>query len=96
MRGNAPQDLEKEVVYGRPHGKDPGGPPTPRRGDNYIVFGLVGGVVVGAALGSLFGHLISYFVAMIAGAFVGGFAGTFIGDLFRRRADKGGDKTRSD
>ncbi len=53
MRGNAPQDLEKEVVYGRLHGKDPGGPPMPRRGDKYIVFGLVGGVVVGAALGSL-------------------------------------------
>ncbi len=95
MRGNAPQDLEKEIVYGRLHGEDPGGPPMPRRGDKYVVFGLVGGVVVGAALGSLFGHMISYFIAMIAGAFVGGFAGTFVGDRFRRRAQKGGSGTRS-
>ncbi len=90
MRGNSSQDLEKEVLYGRLHGEDPGGPPTPRRGDKYIVFGLAGGVVVGAALGSLFGHLISYFIAMITGAFVGGFLGTVIGDRFRKRVGKGG------
>ncbi len=92
MRGNSSQDLEKEVLYGRLHGEDPGGPPMPRRGDKYVVFGLVLGVIVGAALGSLFGHPISYFVAMIAGAFVGGFAGTFTGDRFRRQAEKGRDK----
>ncbi len=42
MRGNSSQDLEKEVLYGRLHGEDRGGSPMPRRGDKYVVFGLVG------------------------------------------------------
>ena len=88
MRGNSSQDLEAEVEYGKLHGDDPGGPPSPRRGDKYVVFGLIVGVVAGAAIGSVFGRLISYFVAMIAGAFAGGFAGVLIGDAIGRRKIK--------
>ena len=80
MRGNSGEELVREVMYGRLHGEDPGGPPMPQGGDKYVILGLVVGAIVGAALGSLFGRLISYLVAMIAGTFVGGFSGTLIGD----------------
>jgi hypothetical protein len=90
MRGNGPQDLEAEVEYGRLHGNDPGGPPSPRRGDRYVVLGLIAGVVTGAAVGALFGRLISYFIAMIAGAFVGGFLGVQVGSILGWRSSKCG------
>ena len=76
--------IQRELLQKMGSDNDPERPPLPKRGDEFIFFGLVIGLIIGGIVGSFF----HFFVYIIVGAIIGALLGILAGNAISRHIRK--------